>query len=86
MQRSGTEAIRYQIQSSKPSQNTKGICVQPSGQLFSKRWPLSNRSRTENNINTRKVNGHRNSVTKTGNSEPQQNYRHGTASNELLGA
>ena len=29
---------------------------------------------------------HRNSGTKTGNREPQQNYRLGTVSNELLGA
>ena len=32
-----------------------------------------------------KVKRHRNSDTKTGNIEPQQNYRLGTGSNELLG-
>ena len=63
MQRSGTEAIRTQIQSSKPnrkitiinSQNTKRTYGQPSEQLFPKRWPLikvSKRKRTENNMNT----------------------------------
>ena len=56
MQRSGTEAIRTQIQPSKPkreitkitnSQNTKRIYGQPSEQLFSKRWQLSNPNRTK---------------------------------------
>ena len=64
MQRSGTEAIRTQIQPSKPkreiacitnSQNTKRTYGQPSEQLFPKRWPLSNRNRTKNNMNTHKV-------------------------------
>ena len=50
MQRSGTEAIRTQIQPSKPkreitnitnSQNTKRTYGQPSEQIFPKRWPLS---------------------------------------------
>ena len=50
MQRSETEAIRTQIQPSKPkreitkitnSQNTKRSYGQPSDQLFPKRWPLS---------------------------------------------
>ena len=36
-------------------------------------------------MNTRKVKRHRNPDTKTGNIEPQQNYRLGTVSNELLG-
>ena len=36
-------------------------------------------------INTHKVKRHRNSDTKTGSREPQQNYRLGTVSNELLG-
>ena len=94
MQRSGTEAIRTQLQPSKPkreitnitnSQNTKRTYGQPSEQLFPKRWPLSNRNRTKNSMNTRKVKRHRNSDTKTGNREPQQNYRLGTASIELLG-
>ena len=84
MQRSGTEAIRTQIQPSKPkrkityithSQNTKRTYGQPSEQQFPKRWPLSNQNRTKNNINTRKVKHHRNSDTK--NREPQQNYRLG---------
>ena len=87
MQRSGTEAIRNQIQPSKPkreitkitnSQNTK------SEQLYPKRWPISNPNRTKNNMNIRKVKRHRNSDTKTGNREPQQNYRLGTLGNELL--
>ena len=37
-------------------------------------------------MNTHKVKRHRISDTKTGNREPQQNYRLGTVSNELLGA
>ena len=36
-------------------------------------------------MNTRKVKRHRSSDTKKGNREPQQNYRIGTVSNELLG-
>ena len=53
MQRSGTKAIRTQIQPSKPkremtditsSQNTKRTYGQPSELLFPKRWPLSNRT------------------------------------------
>ena len=70
MQRSGTEAIRIQLQPSKPkreitkitnSQNTKRSYGQPSEQLFPKSWPLSNPNRTKNNMNTRKVKRHRNS-------------------------
>ena len=53
--------------------------------LFHKRWQLSNTTRTRNNINTRKVKRHRNSDTKIGNREPQQNNRFGTVSTELLG-
>ena len=54
MQRSGTEAIRTQLQPSKSkreitnitsSQNTKRTYGQPSEQLL--RWPLSNRNRTK---------------------------------------
>ena len=61
MQRSGTQAIGTQIQPSKPireitnitsSQNTKRTYGHPSEQLFPKRWPLSNRNRTKNNMNT----------------------------------
>ena len=52
-------------------------------------FPKGGHSATEteqkNNINTHKVKRHRNSYTKTGNIEPQQNYRLGTVSNELLG-
>ena len=62
------------------SQNTKRTYGQPSEQLFPKRWPLSNPNRTKNNMNTRKVKRQR----KTGNREPQQNYRLRTVSNELL--
>ena len=89
MQRSGTEAIRTQIQPSKPkreitniinSQHTKRIYGQPSEKLFPKPWPLSNQNRTKNNMNTHKVKRHRNSDTTTGNREPQQNYRLGTVS------
>ena len=73
MQRTGTEAIRTQIQPSKPkremtkitnSQNTKRTYGQPSEQLFPKRWPLSTPNRTKNNMKTRKVKHHRNSDTK----------------------
>ena len=55
MQRSGAEAIRNQIQPSKPkreiinitnSQNTKLTNDQPFDELFPKWWPLSNRNRT----------------------------------------
>ena len=85
--------IRTQIQTSEPkreitnitnSQNTKRTYDQPSEQLFPKRWPLSNQNRTKNN-NTLKVKRHRNSDIKTDNRVPQQNYRIGTVSNELLG-
>ena len=56
MQRTGTEAIRTQIQPSKPkpeiidisnSQNTKRTYGQPSEQLVPKTCPLSNRNRTK---------------------------------------
>ena len=42
-------------------------------------------NRTKNNITTRESKRHRISDTKTGNREPQQNYRLGTVSNKLLG-
>ena len=57
MQISETEAIRTQIQPSKPKleitkitnrQATKRIYGQPSEQLFSKRWPLSSTNRNKN--------------------------------------
>ena len=94
MQRSGNEAIRTQIQPSKlkreitaitDSQNTKRTYDQPSEQLFPKRWPRSNPNRTKNNMNTRKVKLTETLTSKTGNKEPQQNYRIGTVRNELLG-
>ena len=94
MQRSGTEAIRTQIQPSKPkreinkitnSQNTKRTYGQPSKQLFPKRWPLSNPNRTKNDMNTRKVKRHRNSDNKNRQQRTTKNYRLGTVSNELLG-
>ena len=81
MQRSRTETNRTQSQPSKPkreitnitnSQNTKRTYGQPSEQLFPKslRWPLSNRNRSKNNMNTHKVKRHRNTLTpKTGNRE-----------------
>ena len=56
MHRSGTEAIRTQLQPSKPnreityitnSKNTKRKYGQPSEQLFPQRRPLSNRNRTK---------------------------------------
>ena len=73
MQRSGTEAIRTQLQTSKPkreitnitnSQNTKRTYGKTSEQLFPKRWPLSNGNQTKNNMNTRKVKRHQTSDTK----------------------
>ena len=56
----------------------------PSEQLFPKKWRLSDPNRTKNNINTRKVKRHRNCDTKTGDREPQENFRLGTVSNELF--
>ena len=53
MQRSGTEAIRTQIQPSNQkgeitnitnSQDTKRTYGQPCEQLFTNRWPLNNRN------------------------------------------
>ena len=61
MPTSGTEAIRIQIQPSKPkreitkitkSQNTMRTYGQPREQFFPKIWPLSNQDRTKNNMNT----------------------------------
>ena len=40
---------------------------QPSGQLFAKRWPLSNPNRNKSIMNKNKVKHHRNSDSKTGN-------------------
>ena len=68
------------------SQNTKRTYDQQSEQLFPKRWPLSNRNRTNNNINTYKVKHHRNSFTKNRQkSNTPKTYRLGTVSIELLG-
>ena len=67
--------IRTHIQPSNPkreitnitnSQNRNRTYGQPSEQLFAKRWPLSNRNRTKNNMNKHKVKRHQNSDTKTG--------------------
>ena len=93
MPRSGTEAIRNQIQPSKPkreitkftnSKNKQRTYGQPSGQLFPKRWSISNPNRTKHNINTSKVKRHRNSA-KADNREPEQNYHIGNVNNDLLG-
>ena len=40
---------------------------QPNGQLFPKRWPLSDPNRTKSTMNKHKVKHHRNSDIKTGN-------------------
>ena len=66
-------------------QNTISTNGQPSVQLFPKRWPLSNQTRTKSIINKHKVKPHRNSDTKTGNREQHTNHRLGTVSNEFLG-
>ena len=67
MQRSETEAIRTQIQPSKPkreitniknSQNTKRTYDQPSGQLFPQRLSLSNLNRTKNQRTNGPINAH----------------------------
>ena len=67
MQRSGSEAIRTQSQPSKEkreithitnSKTSKRTNGQPSEQLFPIRWPLSNRNRTKNNMNTQKTKRH----------------------------
>ena len=42
---------------------------QTSGQLFPKRWPLSNQNRTKSIMNEHKEKHHRNSDSKTGNRE-----------------
>ena len=65
MQRPGTEAIRPQIQPSKPKREITRITYgEPSKQHFPKKWPLSNSNRFENNMNTHKLKRHRNSDTK----------------------
>ena len=72
MQRSGTGAIKTQLQPSKPkrvitnitnSQNTKITYGKPREQLFPKRWPLGNRNRTKLNMNTRRAKRHQKQVT-----------------------
>ena len=76
-----TEAIRTQIQPSKPkreitnvtnSQNTERSYCQPSEQLYPKRWPLSKRNRTKNDMKILEVKCHKILTSKTGNREPQQ--------------
>ena len=49
--------------------------------LFPKRWPLSNPNRSK----IRKGNVTETLTPNTGNRDPQQNYRLGTASNKFLG-
>ena len=66
-------------------QNTMRSHDQKSWQLFPKRWPLSNPNRTKSIMNKHKGKRDRNSDTKTGNREPQKNYRLRTVSNELSG-
>ena len=63
-------------------QKTMRTYGQPSGQLFPKRWPLSNPNQTKSIVKKHKVKHHQNSDTKTGNREPQQNHHLGTVSNE----
>ena len=62
MQRSETEAIRTQIQPSKPKREIINITNSKNGQsseqLFPKRWPLRHQNRTKNNMNTPKVKRH----------------------------
>ena len=72
MQRSGTEAIRTQLQPSKPKREITNITNS------------QNTNQTKNNMNTRKVKRHRNSDTKN-RRQAQQDYRLGTVSNGLLG-
>ena len=48
-------------------QNTMRTNCLPSGQLFPKRWPLSNQNCTKSIMNKDKVKHHRNSDTKTAN-------------------
>ena len=48
-------------------QKTMRTYGQPSGQLFPKRWPLSNPYQTKSIMNKHKVKHHRNSDSKTGN-------------------
>ena len=80
MQRPGTEAIKTQIQPSKPKreitkitniQNTKGTYNgQLSEQLFSKRWLLRHPNQTLNKINTHKMKRHKNSDTENRQQRP----------------
>ena len=84
MPTSGTEAIRTQIQPSKPkreinkitkSQNTKRTYGQPREQFFPKIWPLSNQNRTKIIWTHIRWNVNGTLTPKTVNSEPQHNYR-----------
>ena len=72
-QRTGTGAIRRQIPLSKPKweitkitnrQNTMRTNGQPNGQLFLKKWSLSNPNRTKIIMNKHRVKHHRNPDTK----------------------
>ena len=92
MQRPETEAIRTQIQPSKPkrgitkntnSQNTKRTYCHPSKQLFPKRWPLSNPNRSNYNMNTCKVKRQQNSDSKNRQQRTATEYRLVMVSNEL---
>ena len=58
---------------------------QPSGQLFSKRFPLNNQNRTKSIMKKHKVKHHQNFDTRTGNRELHQNHRIGTVSNKITG-
>ena len=89
MQRSGTGAIKTQLQPSKPkrvitnitnSQNTKITYGKPSEQLFPKRWPLGNRNRTKINMNTRRAKRHQKQVTEKPQKIPPWNGKRQTTS------
>ena len=94
MQRSGTEAIRTQLQSKKNktgnnyynynSQNTKTTNDEPSEQLCPKMWPFSNRNRNKNSMNTPKVKRHH-SYTKNRQRRTTTKLPPWMVSNEILG-
>ena len=95
-QQTGTGEIKRQIRLSKPKwdikiisnrQNTMRTHGYLSGQLFPKRWSLSNPNRTKSIMDKHKVKTHhQNSGTKTGNRQSHQNHRIVMVCNELLGA
>ena len=92
MQLPVTGAIRTQIPPSKPKRETTNITnsqnitatEQLSGQLFPKRWALSNPNRTKNNVNKHKVKCHRNPDTKNRQQNHNKTNPFGTVSNEIL--